>query len=173
MAKIRLMIDMPQSSHELLSRYDNNALKYEQVQDMGVLLNALSLGMEEGRINIQIGEEDGVSSSGEFTVSGSGAQSVTINGEVLTGGSDYDIANLSASEIALNLAEAIRNSQSSRIQAVLAEADGAVVSLLAKETGEVGDLISIAASGAVSASAANLAGGSDPAQRILLFNRKA
>lgn len=173
MAKVRLLVDLPDSSSQLIQGLRKKGLRYEQVQSLQFLLAELSSGMTSARVNVQIGNENGESASGTLTISSSGAQSVSINGEALTGGTDYVIANLSASAIALNLAAAIRSSQKSKVQAVLAEASGAVVTVLAKEAGAVGNLIALAATGAAAAGASTLAGGSDPTQNIYLFNRKA
>lgn len=173
MAKVRILIDMPISSDQLLDSYSEAGFKYEQLQQVQFILAELASGMAEGRMNLQIGDENGDSAAGTVTISGSGAQSVTINGQALAGGTAYAIANLSASEVAANLAEAIRNSSGSRVQAVLAEASGAVVTLTAKEAGLVGNAITTTATGAAAASGATLSGGTEPSQRIYLFNRKA
>ena len=174
MAKVRVLLDMAQSSSQLLGKVGGNEkLRYEQLRDISNLLSGLSLGMEAARANIQIGDEDGASASGVVTISSSGAQSVSVNGVALVGGTDYVIANLSASDVAANLASAIRNSPKSRVQAVLADASGATVVVVAKEAGDVGNMITISATGAAAASGANLVGGVDPSQRIYSFNRKA
>jgi hypothetical protein len=173
MAKVRVFVDLPQSSAQLQQSLANDGLRYEQLQSMQFLLAELSAGIAEGRVNVQVGDAGGASSVGKFTFSSSGASSISINGEALVGGTDYVIENLSASEVALNAAEAIRNSQSSKIQAVMAEASGADVNLVAKEAGEVGDLITTTATGAAAADTATLEDGEEPEQQIYLFNRKA
>jgi hypothetical protein len=55
----------------------------------------------------------------------------------------------------------------------MAEASGADVNLVAKEAGEVGDLITTTATGAAAADTATLEDGEEPEQQIYLFNRKA
>lgn len=172
MAKVRLLLDMPQSSAQLLAKLGAQGFRYEQLQELSSLLAGLALGTDAARANVQIGSEDGASSTGTLTVSGSGASSASINGQALTGGTHYAISGLTAAQIATNLAEAIRNSQSSKVQAVLAEASGAVVTVTAKEAGLVGDLIALAGTGTVAASASTLASGAEPTQRSYAFNMK-
>lgn len=160
-------------SAEIKSRVENTAgLRSEQLQDLSNFLQGLKAGTEAGLMVLEIGEGSGgaFSASGQVTIAGSGAQSVTINGGALTGGTHYAIANLSASQIAANIVEAISNSQSSRVQSVYAESSGAVVSLFNKTAGEVGNLVTLAATGAASASGANLASGAEGTERVLKFN---
>jgi hypothetical protein len=172
-SKISLFLKVALPSAEIKSRVENSeGLKYEQLQDLSNFLKGLKGGQESafGVIEIGEGSDGGLSASGLVTIAGSGAQSVTINGGALTGGTDYDIANLSATEIAANIVAAISNSQSSRVQSVYAESSGAVVSLFSKPAGEVGNLVTTTATGDASASGATLASGAEGSQRVLKFN---
>lgn len=172
-SKLNMFLKVNLPSAEIKNRVeDPSGQKYEQLQNVINYLKGLESGTEAGIMVLEVGAGMGgaTSASGEVTVSGSGAQSVTINGQALTGGSDYAIANLSASEIASNIVRAITDSQNSRIQSVYARAEGSVVVVEAKSAGTVGNLISLAASGAAAASVAALEGGAEGSQRIIKFN---
>lgn len=172
-SKINMFMKVALSSAEIKSRAENTSgLKYEQFQDLSNFMQGLKGGQESAIVILEIGEGSGgaLSASGQVTIAGSGAQSVTINGGALTGGTDYVIADKSATEIAANIVEAITNSQSSRVQSVYAEASGAVVNVFNKVAGEVGNLVTLAATGDASASGANLASGAEGTQRVLKFN---
>lgn len=99
------------------------------------------------------------SAAGTATIASSGAQSFTVNGDTLTGGTDYVIANLTATQCAVNLAAAINSSTDGNIQLVSAQSLAAVVTVTAKDSGLVGNLIPISGSGTITASGVTLAGG--------------
>lgn len=172
-SKINMFIKVPLSSLEIKSRVqDIKSSRYEQLQLVKNFLRALEGSQESGIMNLEIGDGSGdaLSASGTVTISGSGAQSVSINGAALTGGTDYVIADKTATEIAANIVEAITNSQSSRVQSVYANNSAGVVSLFAKSAGEVGNLITTTATGDAAASAATLEEGAEGVQNILKFN---
>jgi hypothetical protein len=172
-SKIALFLKVALPSAEIKSRVENaSGLKYEQMQDLSNFLQGLKAGSESAVAILEIGDGSGgaLSASGQVTIAGSGAQSVTINGGALTGGTDYVIANLSVSEIAANIVEAITNSQLSRVQSVYASSSAGVVSLFAKSAGTVGNLVTTTATGAAAAGAATLASGAEGTQRVLKFN---
>jgi uncharacterized protein YbjT (DUF2867 family) len=120
-------------------------------------------------MNVTIGDGDGEFATGEATVASSGAQSLTINGKALTGGTDYDIANLSVTEIAENIVAVVNASTDSRLQVVKASNVAGVVTIDARQPGVIGNLYTLAATGAVSVSGANLASGSDATQFIFVY----
>lgn len=146
--------------------------KYDQLQLVSNLLQGLKGGQEAALAVLEVGNGSGSSASAasSVTISGNGAQSVTINGKALVGGTDYVRAGLTPTQIAVNLAKAINESQSSLVQAVMAEAVAAVVQLKAKAAGEVGNLVTLTATGAAAATDATLVGGVDGPQNILKFN---
>lgn len=166
--KIKVVVEMPKSSLHIKSQYEKPGEAKEQLKSLETLIKALNSGAESGLVCVEVGDAGagGEAASGEITISGSGAQSVTINGATLTGGTEYEIANLSNSKIAEKLAKAIADSQSSRVRAVIAEASSNKVILKAASGGQVGNLITLAATGDASASGANLSGGVDGVQHI-------
>ena len=173
-SKIKMVAEIAKSSAQLKDSWEKAGFRYEQAQEIDNFLRGLIAGTQSAILSVEIGDApgDGTAASGVITISGSGAQSVTINGGALTGGTDYDIANLSASEIAENLASAIAESSSSRVQSVMAEVSGATVILKSKSGGEVGNLVTLAATGDAAASVSNLEGGSDDGQDVYKFNGK-
>jgi len=172
-SKISLFIKVPLSSAEIKNRVqDIKSSRYEQLQLVKNFLRSLEGSQEAGIINLEIGDGSGdaVSATGLVTIAGSGAQSVSINGTSLTGGTDYVIANLSASDIAANILQAITDSQSSRVQSVYASQSGATITLNAKAAGTVGNLITTTATGNASVGGATLGSGVEGTQNVLKFN---
>lgn len=172
-SKLNLFVKVNKSSAQIKNQVeDTSGLKYEQLQEVTNFLQGLKAGTDAGIVILEVGKGAGAaeSASGQITIAGSGAQSVTINGQALTGGTDYVIANLSATQIAANIVEAITNSQNSRVQSVYGSSSGAVVTLEAKAAGTVGNLITTTATGQASASASTLVGGAEGSQRVLKFN---
>jgi hypothetical protein len=172
-SKISLFIKVPLSSAEIKNRVqDIKSSRYEQVQLVKNFLKGLEGSQEAGIVNLEIGDGSGdaVSATGLVSIAGSGAQSVTINGASLTGGTDYVIANLSASDIAANLLQAITDSQSSRVQSVYGELSGSTVVLKAKSAGTVGNLVTTTATGDASVGGSTLDSGVEGTQNVLKFN---
>src|SRR6266853_3094726 len=133
MSRIRIWLDTDLTQPGLEGKIvlSDSDSRWESVRDVINYCKGLSNGDEGARANIMLGEGDGAGASGTFTIASSGAQSVTINGATLTGGTDYTIANLSATQIAANIAEAIEDSTDSRIQAVRASSSAGVVTVTA------------------------------------------
>jgi hypothetical protein len=166
--RINIAIDSVHSQVGLENRVDQGD-KYNVVAGVINLLRALESGSNEGSMNVTIGDGDGEFATGEATVASSGAQSLTINGKALTGGTDYDIANLSVTEIAENIVAVVNASTDSRLQVVKASNVAGVVTIDARQPGVIGNLYTLAATGAVSVSGANLASGSDATQFIFVY----
>jgi hypothetical protein len=115
-------------------------------------------------MNVVIGVGDGVAASATVTVASNSAQSVTINGKALVGGTDYVIATLTATQIGDNIVAAIAASVDSRLMAVKAVNVAGVVTISAQQPGSIGNVYTLAATGAASASGAVLSGGTDATQ---------
>ncbi len=166
---------MSQLNYRLKSQKSQGALeqklldsgKYESMEKLKVFCQSLAGGAERGIFEVA---EDSDAATGDFTIASSGAQSVTIAGSTLTGGTDYDIANLSASQIAANLADAINDSSDGNVQLVDAEASGAAVTVTCKVNGLLGNQLAISATGAASASGTELSDGTSGSMHVLDFN---
>lgn len=141
--------------------------RYDVAGKLESLMQSLQGGYDKAILEVAMGSE---AAQGTFTLSGSGASSVTIEGDTLTGGSDYEIASLSAAEIAVNLADAINSSSSGNIQLVDAQASGAVVTVTARSGGIIGNKIAISATGAAAASGSQLSGGTSGELKVFNFN---
>ena len=151
---------------KVLSNKSQTQLNDDLIQDpslpeefsKGVMnfLQGCAGGMQSAELQVQDGSD---SANGTFTVASSGAQTLTIAGVALTGGTSYTIANLAASAIAQNIADAINDSVNTSVQLVGATVSGADVTVTSLNPGLVGNYIPISATGAVSASGATLANG--------------
>jgi hypothetical protein len=141
--------------------------RYDAAGKLESLMQSLQGGFDKAIVEVAEGSE---AAEGTFTLSGSGASAVSVEGDILVGGTDYEIANLSASQIAVNLADAINDSASGNVQLVDAQAAGAVVTVTARSGGIIGNKIAIAASGAASVSGALLSGGTSGDLKVFKFN---
>jgi hypothetical protein len=141
--------------------------RYDAAGKLESLMQSLQGGFDKAILEVA---QDSDAAQGTFTLSGSGSSAVSVEGDILVGGTDYEIANLSASEIAVNLADAINGSASGNVQLVDAEAAGAVVTVTARSGGIIGNKLAIAASGAASVSGATLAGGTSGELKVFKFN---
>lgn len=169
-ARIRITTDLTNAGLNGLLNGDSG-LKYEEVRDLITFLQGLSGGVYAASLDMVIGAQGGAAASGTLTIASNAASSVSINGVTLTGGSSYVIAGQSANQVAANIAAAINASNDTRLLAVQASASGAVVTVSSYEVGFVGNNITIAATGAASASGASLAGGAEPVHVVYSFNR--
>ncbi len=147
---------------------DDPSRPEEQGQLLENYVRACMGGLESAEWQLLEGAD---SATGTFTVASSGAQSLTIAGVTLTGGSSYDIAGLSAAEVALNIVDAINDSQSPALQLVGAEVGPSsdIVKVQALNDGLVGNYIPISASGAITASGSELSGGSSGELKVYQF----
>jgi hypothetical protein len=166
--RLNIAIDSSHNQTELQNRVDE-ADKSNAMADIINILRALESGSDAASVNISIGVGDGAAASGAFTIASSGAQSVTINGKALTGGTNYIIANLSVTDIASNIVAAVNASVDSRLMAVQAASAAGVVTVTARQAGALGNMFTTTATGAASAGAATLADGSDASQNVLNF----
>lgn len=141
------------------------------MQSVMNLLRGLVGGQEAAVVNVMLGVGDGTAASGTLTISANTAQSVTINGKLLTGGTDYVIATLTASQIGDNIVAAVNSSTNSRLQAVIASNNAGVVTISARDPGAIGNVYTLAATGAAASSGANLSGGVDATQHSFNMNK--
>ena len=141
--------------------------KYENMEALKSYCQALLGGNQAAIVETSAGAE---AADGTLTIASSGAQSVTISGTTLTGGTAYAISGLSAAQIALNLAAAINASSDPQVQLVEASASAAVVTVVSKANGVIGNLIATTATGAASAQQATLAGGVSGTPVVMKFN---
>jgi hypothetical protein len=161
--RLQININSPHSQVELENRIDQGS-KYNVINGIQHLLQGFEGGNEEGSLNVSIGAGDGVQAEEDVTIASSGAQSVTINGKALTGGTDYDIADLSVTEIAENIVSVVNASTDSRLSPVVASNVAGVVTIKSRVAGEIGNVYTLAATGAASAGAAVLSGGTESTQ---------
>jgi hypothetical protein len=166
--RINIAIDSVHSQVGLENRVDQGD-KYNVVAGVINLLRALESGSDEGSMNVSIGDGDGEFAEGDLTIASSGAQSVTINGKALAGGTDYDIANLSVTEIAENIVAVVNASTDSRLQAVKASNVAGVVTIKARIPGSIGNVYTTTATGAASAEGAVLSGGTNATQFVFEY----
>lgn len=145
--------------------------KREATQDVITFLRGLEGGMRAATLDVVVGTQGGAAASGTLTVASNSASSVSVNGVALTGGTDYVIAGQTAAQIAANIQAAIAASIDTRLLAVQASVAAAVITVSSYEMGLVGNNIALAATGAVTASAATLAGGAEPVIELYRFNR--
>lgn len=134
-------------------------------------LRALKSGAASATIQVTAGLQAGTAASGTLTIASNSAQSVTINGVLFTGGSDYVISAQTVTVIAASIAALINASTSGYLSPVVATSALGVVTVTAKHPALVSNLFTLAATGAASASGANLTGGTDPTQEVFTFNR--
>lgn len=167
--RLRLWIDSPLTQTELGNRVSDTS-RYVNQEKVIDYLRGLMAGTEAASVDMLVGVGSGTAASGTLTISANTAQSVTINGKTLTGGTDYVIATLSVTQIAANIVAAIAASTDSRLKAVSATSALGVVTVTAREPGAIGNIQTLAATGAGAAGAATLAGGVDAAITKFNFN---
>ena len=170
--RIKLLIDSVHSQTELQSRIelsDGNG-KNVTAQQIINLIKGLENGDEAASMDVTLGAGDGVASTGTVTIASSGAQSVTINGKTLTGGTDYVVASLSAADVAANIVKAISASGDSRLRAIKATSALGVVTIKAQDPGLVGNMYTTTATGAASAGQATLGSGAEATVHKYKFN---
>lgn len=129
-------------------------------------IEALAVGAENGILEVNM---DSVAGTGTFTVTAATSQTLTIAGTTLTGGTDYVISGLTATQIAANIVTAINASVNGKVNEVVATSAAAVVTVTARTPGTLGNLVTTTATGAVTAGAATLAGGTDGLLRVLKY----
>ncbi len=162
--KIRSDKTQSQLEGELLTA--SGGSRYVQAEKVSDFLSGLKGGAKRAVLEIPV---DSTAATGLFTVASSGAQTVTIEGVTLTGGTDYTIANQTVAQVVANLAEAINDSDLNQlVEASVYSATEVFVE--AKWPGVLGNEIDTSASGAVSAGAAALAGGASGELRVFEFN---
>jgi len=159
---IRSNVSQTQLNDDLLT---DASLKSEQLQKMKNFFSALEGGADQAVIDMQLQ----TSATGTFTVATSGASALVIGTKVLTGGTDYVISNLTATQIASNIVTVIKASTDAQLEMVLASSSAGVVTLTSLAPGVVGNLIPISGSGEITASAAKLNSAAG-ALRIMNYN---
>jgi len=132
----------------------------EGINKVAKYLQGLALGAGQGANMIV--ETGGVQSSGTITfASFTTGDTITINGVVLTGDTDF-VTGPTDADTAKNAAAAINASSATGLDGVVvASASGAVVTIKAQDTGVLGDNITLAISANGSVSGANLSGGAE------------
>lgn len=164
MSRIRLLIDTNLSQVQLENKMkEPSGRPQEGLQEIMNFMRGLKAGTESASMQVLLGNGTGTPASGTLTISANTAQSVTINGKLLTGGTDYVIAAQSVTQIAAAIAVVVNASTDSRLSALSATSALGVVTLTARAPGAIGNVQSLAATGAAAASGALLTGGVDAA----------
>jgi phage tail sheath gpL-like len=171
MARVKIEINSPLSQTELTNRLGNAGRKQEDMQSLENYIKALKAGCDGATVEELVGTgTSGVLATGTLTASAITAQSVTVNGVTFTGGTDYVIALQTVTIIAAAVAALINASTDSRLLAVTATSALGVVTVSAKYPGAIGNVYTLAATGAMAASGANLSGGVDATRVIYSLN---
>lgn len=170
LASIKITTDFTDAGLNGLLKPDSQ-LRRESLQKLITFLHGLEGGQYAGTVSIVVGLQGGTLASGTLTIASNSAQSVSINGVTLTGGTDYVISGKTATQIAAEIVSVVSASSDSRLKAVSASSVAGVVTVKSASPGLVGNNIALAATGAASASGADLSGGTDPVSEILSFNR--
>lgn len=162
--KIRSDKTQSQLEGELLTA--SGGSRYVQAEKVSDFLSGLKGGAKRAVVEIPV---DSAAATGLYTVASSGASTVTIEGFLLTGGTDYVIANQNVAQVAANLADAINASDLNQlVEASVSGANGVFIE--AKWPGVLGNEVETTATGEVSAGAATLQGGASGELRVFEFN---
>lgn len=163
-SKLGINITLDMSDAQVQSALaQSQDLKYEQVQSISNLLQAIKSGAKSAIVELDIGA---VAATGSVTLSSAATgSSATVNGEAINidnTGTDAEKASALAEDI---------NANANLIGVVFAWAESNVVQLRASVPGPLGNNLTLTVSGSgVTASAATLASGANGETRLLKFN---